>query len=123
MTQTELIKQEIERRRCKAELGKMEAQGVSAITYNMHLAEENLCMFLLSFIESLEKEKSEIPTIKGWAARDKSGIIFISQVKPIRCVNSPCWLASRGLTVKTTDFPDLKWEDEPIEVELIIRKV
>ena len=168
-----------------AELNKNEAYGVSAITYNMHLAEENLCMFLLSFIESLEKslpvEESEIdlkkevkrwknkhgvvgmddlwfnfahrfydlgcrhaaamyddieferqrrseeePTIKGWVARDdyifRHGCLYLYITKP-RSDGNYGWCGKAVKELDTHLFPDLKWIDGPIEVELQIKQL
>ena len=135
------IKTEVERRRTEAELKKNEAYGVSAITYNMHLAEENLCMFLLSFIESLEKPrvidegkdeidegftrmmlKGSTPKIKGWVARDKNGVLSLYHSNPERDGNS--WDGLYFMRrIDRDNFPNLKWEDNPIEVELEIHRV
>lgn len=71
------------------------------------------------------KEISALPTIKGWVARDKKGqALCFYTIRPTRSehvwscpVHSCCPIKDKKV------FPDLKWEDEPIEVELpIIRK-
>lgn len=76
-----------------------------------------------AYIEAY-KEISALPTIKGWVARDKCGELYFFKERPTRseyvwsCPVHSC----RPIRDKKV-FPDLKWEDEPIEVELpIIRK-
>lgn len=66
--------------------------------------------------------------IKAWVARDKwyDGLSIYSVAKPER--ESGFWSndgnkgASRMFINKEL-FPKLRWEDEPIEVELIIRRI
>ena len=126
MTQLEQIKSEIERR----------------ITDNTFGAKLEL-IDLLSFIESLEKDTKEsdvsldtaqyfydlgrrhsdnAPKIKGWVARCKSGELSLYHSKPERDGNS--WDGLYFMCrIDRNNFPDLKWEDEPIEVELEIHRV
>lgn len=68
------------------------------------------------------KEISSLPTIKGWVARDANGIFVLYEDKPYRRKRE--WMDSQNLFLLDDELlPDLKWEDEPIEVELpIIRK-
>ena len=106
---------------------------------------------LLSFIESLEQEpisteETELnsiafleqmgytcisdgsPKIKGWVARDKDGELSFFSVHPMRfedyatkwCVPGACIVCHLGFN---ESFPDLKWEDEPIEVELTLNRI
>jgi len=73
------------------------------------------------YIEFLQ-EISALPTIKGWVARDKNGNVFFysHRWKPTR--EERDWNGF-GMLLEGNYFPDLRWEDEPIEVELpIIRK-
>ena len=71
-------------------------------------------------------EIEELPKIKGWVARDSTndpmigtGLIFHSK-KPRRLVGE--WgNPTIEMHLPWDMFPDLKWEDEPLEVELIIR--
>ena len=96
------------------------------------------------FIESMELEEAHqeklrflaethAPKIKGWVARDKgakSCCFYFN--KPIRHTIS--WMDEIGetgvynddyvfLSDLHLDIEDLKWEDEPIEVELEIHRV
>ena len=153
MTQTEIIKAEIERRKVLAQTLEIQPQVV-------------LCNTLLSFIESLEKgtfgqlgkdgpivefvgelekeqastDETELnalayltqlgytcvpdgaPKIKGWVARDEDGEIFLMQKN-----RRKRWTVDENLyrfyILPEEVFPELKLEDDPIEVELTINKV
>ena len=63
------------------------------------------------------------PKIKGWVARDKDGILVFFLSMPHR--DGTMWIGSRKneIVIDRKSFPDLKWKDEPIEVELIINRV
>ena len=68
----------------------------------------------------------QLPKIKGWIARNKEHheLIFVpGEEPPTRMVNY--WFAgfAWGYTKIQDVFPELTWEDEPIEVELIIQKL
>ena len=87
--------------------------------------------YMKGFCDGVEAEKENdgnSPKIKGWVARDEcEDILFgkglcIHSRKPER--NGDCWSAFTILMHLSWDmFPDLKWEDEPIEVELEIHRV
>lgn len=50
-----------------------------------------------------------------WIARDKYGDLCVSSEKPVR--NNGCWEICDGVEISDSDwFPDLRWEDEPIEL-------
>ena len=55
---------------------------------------------------------------KLWLARDKNGFLFAYEDKPTRCDNQREWLGRFLTSMKNSYFPNLTWEDEPIEVEL-----
>ena len=55
---------------------------------------------------------------KLWVARDKNGFLFAYEDKPTRCDNQKEWIGRFLCSMKNSYFPELKWEDEPIEVEL-----
>ena len=55
---------------------------------------------------------------KLWVARDKNGFLFAYEGKPARCDNQKEWIGWFLFSMKNSYFPELKWEDEPIEVEL-----
>ena len=60
----------------------------------------------------------ENKTYKLWVARDKNGFLFVYEDKPTRCDNQREWIGRFLCSMKNSYFPELKWEDEPIEVEL-----
>lgn len=55
-----------------------------------------------------------------FVARDKDNSLYLYYTKPTR-INEE-WVADDGFLINSELFPELKWEDEPIEVELLIRK-
>ena len=69
--------------------------------------------------------------IKGWLVRDEDDYTAIYSVKPIRgktewvdgnhprCHDESSYILSFGEYV----FPDVKFEDEPIEVEITIKTI
>lgn len=73
---------------------------------------------LIIKIEGLKKIKME-DKYKFWVARDKNGSLFAYEDKPERCDNQKEWFAETFLCLMVNSFfPDLTWEDEPIEVML-----
>lgn len=62
----------------------------------------------------------EKKTCKLWVARDKSGELFAYDSKPKRESYLGFWYSDLNCMGKVSKdlFPELKWEDEPIEVEL-----
>lgn len=78
----------------------------------------------LRIIDEVEKEHP-IPaedTIKGWVARDENGQVWLYAQRPFR--NHTVWTTDKGryfIRIYDTLFPSLRWEDEPIEVEIIIK--
>lgn len=57
---------------------------------------------------------------KFWIARERGGRPFLYKAKPILDYDFGIWFSNLDCigTVSKTFFPELKWEDEPIEVEL-----
>ena len=56
---------------------------------------------------------------KFWVARDWVGILDAYFNKPIRDTVWKEWDSDKvSLSIDDSFFPELKWEDEPIEVEL-----
>lgn len=54
-----------------------------------------------------------------WIARDKNDRVFLYYKKPKRRKNNWHEKGTPYLQMERTQFPDLKWEDNPIEVKLI----
>ena len=55
---------------------------------------------------------------KFWVARDINGYLFAYEDKPKRCDNQREWVGRFLSPMENSFFPNLTWEDEPIEVEL-----
>ena len=56
---------------------------------------------------------------KLWVSRDWGGMLYAYFNKPIRDTVWKEWDSDKvSLSIDDSFFPDLKWEDEPIEVEL-----
>lgn len=74
-----------------------------------------------------KQEKDAETVISGWGARDKDGLLnfFYGGSVPYRNENDGDWntLCGRVLEWLPKDlFPDLTWESDPLEVELIIKR-
>jgi len=59
--------------------------------------------------------------MKCYVARDKDGELWMFTNMP--CKYGSIWNGRNPYEIDQTLFPDLKWEDEPIEVELILKEV
>ena len=57
---------------------------------------------------------------KLWLAREKRGGLFLYKTKPILDCDFGIWFSDLDCmgTISKNLFHELKWEDEPIEVEL-----
>ena len=54
-----------------------------------------------------------------WVARDWGGMLYAYFNKPIRDTVWKEWDSDKvSLSIDDSFFPDLKWEDEPIEIKL-----
>ncbi len=76
--------------------------------------------------ESKQESKQET-VIQGWVCRDKTGLLnfFYGGSVPYRNENDGDWNTLCGRVLEWLPkelFPDLTWESEPIEVELIIKR-
>lgn len=62
----------------------------------------------------------ENKTYKLWVAREKRGGLFLYKTKPILDRDFYIWFTKPDCmgAISKDLFPDLTWEDEPIEVEL-----
>lgn len=60
--------------------------------------------------------------LSGWVARDEDGSLHIFEVEPYR-ISHRWWDRDyQSAALDNKDFPELKWEDEPIYVKLAIIK-
>ena len=55
---------------------------------------------------------------KLWVARDKNGFLFAYEDKPKRCDNQKEWIGCFFSSMQNSYFPNLTWEDEPIEIRI-----
>lgn len=76
----------------------------------------------ISYIKGLT-EQLDCPTIKGWVARESDGYIYLFAEKPTRNQKIGGWNGTTLLEFPKGILPQIRWEDEPIEVELIIKEV
>ena len=101
---------------------------------DLMIGEKNALFNLLSFIDTLEvkgvqeepasEDLAKNPELSGWVARDKDGNLHVFEVKPKRTMDDCRWW-DRDYMCSVIDknaFRDLKWEDEPVCVKLIIIK-
>lgn len=70
------------------------------------------------------EEYESLPKVHGWVARDHSGIPKIHEYKPYRNENCGIWdNIDAKIVIPRSLFPEITWESEPIEVELLVRRV
>lgn len=68
---------------------------------------------------TMDKENDTV--IRGWVARDEDGNLFMYSTKPERI--GTMWMGEfANFDLRNNLFPDLTWDDEPIEVEIIIKR-
>lgn len=73
--------------------------------------------------QEIKQETDADTVIHGWVARDNNGKLYIYSDKPERYNKGFRWvLGSAFLPLPSDLFPDLTWDDDPIEVELIIKR-
>lgn len=70
-----------------------------------------------------KQEKDADTVIQGWAARDKSGDLYIYTCKPERIINLGYWGGNvTDITPSNDLFPELTWESDPLQVEITIKR-
>lgn len=67
-----------------------------------------------------KQEIKQETVISGWVARDFDGDVFLYQNEPDR--NEIAWNGYMMHSLPVDSFPDLTWDDDPIEVELTIKR-
>lgn len=66
---------------------------------------------------------SEEIVISGWLSREKDGDLYIYTCKPERNSSRGCWVGNVADVTPSNDlFPDLTWESEPLQVEIILKR-
>jgi len=70
-----------------------------------------------------KQEKDADTVIQGWVARDMNGRLYVYCHEPKRNLMECLWEGEiMNISLSDDMFPDLTWESEPIEVELIIKR-
>lgn len=74
-----------------------------------------------------KQEKDADAVIQGWVARDNGGFISLFSYRPDRVIHNDLgfWGHNDGsdeIDLPRSSFPDLTWDSDPIEVELIIKR-
>lgn len=70
-----------------------------------------------------KQEKDADTVIQGWVARDEDENLFMYQTKPERDETTQMWMGGCiNFDLRNHLFPDLTWDDEPQEVEIIIKR-
>lgn len=74
-------------------------------------------------LEFQDAEQYEATVIRGWAARDKGGDLFMYCTKPERNGALQMWMGKcADFDLRNRLFPDLTWESDPIEIEITIKR-
>lgn len=68
----------------------------------------------------LDFNADEDTVIQGWVARDKDGDVFLYQNEPDR--NEIVWDGYMMRSLPIDSFPDLTWESDPEQVEIILKR-
>lgn len=91
-----------------------------------------LAFIVIEFVEDkvMSASSKKRNQVKFYVARDKNGLLYLYVGKPERadsCFLANCWACVcllekeydfKKFGLKSDDFKDLKWEDEPLEVFL-----
>ena len=71
---------------------------------------------------NLKSFKECTPISSGWVARDKNNDLHYFEVKPTRLETSWHDRDYMSIWIDSSEFSELRWEDDPIKVELLINK-
>jgi len=91
----------------------------------------------LNILDSLQQEQPELPTIKGWIARDDLDRLGLYDQKPTRKTKlgafsgivhpweiGDTWIGRFSLDQAAKPlFPNLCWTDDPMEVEIMFKPI
>lgn len=70
-----------------------------------------------------QEKDAEETAISGWVARDKDGYLVLHYKKPHRTFGNTKWYSAQSQkSLPRGSFPDLTWDSEPQEVEIIIKR-
>lgn len=101
--------------------------------FNHIMADHAINSNMRNFYNGEEEHKAmqALPIIHGWVARDNSGRVYGNLHFWFHKPTMPATTKSEWMTDRVNDsftlpdnmFPELTWESEPVEVELIIKRV
>lgn len=119
MTQPEY---EQKKRECWEEY-KREVQWLPVSRYDVFCA-----AFDRAYALGKQEKDAEDTVISGWVARNSDGTLSLFEVKPERVrykrdIKEGLWMAKTMTDLVSELFPDLTWDDDPIEVEITIIKL
>ena len=70
-----------------------------------------------------QEKDAEDTVISGWAARDEDENLFMYNTKPERDETIHMWMGKCvDIDLRNHLFPNLTWDDDPQEVEIIIKR-
>lgn len=69
-----------------------------------------------------KQEKDAEAVIQGWVAIDKDKNLFFYRDKPKRVGSMLYWIGEVLMELDNSLFPDLTWESEPQECEIILKR-
>ena len=61
--------------------------------------------------------------LKGWIARDRCGVLCLYDENPERNEPQQFFLALHYIELPINSFPEVTWENSPVEVTIKIEKV
>lgn len=71
--------------------------------------------------EWAEEQKPEVK-LTGWVSRDRNGEVYVYGAYPEKDSEKGIWIESNSILLYRRSFLDLKWEDDPVEVEITIKR-
>lgn len=74
------------------------------------------------FAQWQKQQMIKTAKLSGWVARDENGNLHLFEMEPTRLLHRWWDRDYQSTTLDNKDFPDLKWEDKPIYVKLVIIK-
>lgn len=85
------------------------------------LSEKELFLYAFDRAYALGKQEKDAATvIQGWLARDENNSLYLYEKRPVRDHNE--WIEETVIYLDDDLFSDLTWDDNPIEVEIIIKR-
>lgn len=77
----------------------------------------------VNFALGKQEKNAEETVIQGWVARDEDGHLFMYCTKPERDEALQVWMGRYAdFDLRNALFPDLTWDSEPEEVEIILKR-